>query len=853
MRLFHATSNMSTRSSVLMAIALLASGVVILGGWVAGATVIPQDVNRQGDGQQGNGRQGGGNQDDQKQDDKQDGDKQDDGQLPKNQGPQVGPGARDTDGHRIFEREAYDELRTRNRERAEPDITKIVPFRYPENKTPDNMRPTDTIFVRLMGDEKEYEVRWSDVVEIRPFNQLILDEANFLVDAGRFNDAFDYFDFLQKTNADLVARDRDEIPGLQEAINGYLFQEAQTLNSQGERENSLSLLLELYRRDPNYAGLGDELGSVIDAKVTAEIQDQDYAAAQRLLTNLSERFPDNPTVDKWRQQLTAEAQSRFEAAKALFSGGNLHKARDTALASTRIWPLDDTRAFLEEIQQASPRVVVAVELPAPDNPDPNALNDWSSRRAGRLLSRTAAEYIGPGPQGGEYLFPLGDVELDPLDKQMVLRVHPGMKWYPSGREVTGYDLAEQFRVMALPESPRYVPGWNSLLGSLELRNVYEVDVHLATDHVDPRAFLTDRLQPWDAQDNSPPFTNGPFLSPERIGSEAHYRAAEDYFAQGERQPTEIVEQHFLNWQNASAALIDREVAVLDRVAPWDVKRLSGIPYLRVQPYAIPTVHCLIPNLNRSLPSDRTFRRGLLLGLNRQVLLDTLLQGNPAPGSRVISGPFPAGRDVSDVLAYAYDESIQPEEYDPQMGMILCAAARQLVSKRLEERGAQPLPAIPTIVLALPPHDAARVACRTIKQQWERMGLSVQLREQAASDRSDDYDFRFTELQMCEPLVDARRLLGPGGIAEAHNAYVNLALRQLDQATDWRSAADQLKEIHRLVNQDVTILPLWQLTEYFAYHGSLRGVQNRETNAPPVSLYQYLENWQSPPALLPASL
>jgi hypothetical protein len=107
--------------------------------------------------------------------------------------------------------------------------------------------------------------------------------------------------------------------------------------------------------------------------------------------------------------------------------------------------------------------------------------------------------------------------------------------------------------------------------------------------------------------------------------------------------------------------------------------------------------------------------------------------------------------------------------------------------------------------------------------------------------------------MFEPLVDAQRLLGRGGVAQAENAYVGLALRELEAATDWRQAGERLKEIHRLVHQDVTLLPLWQITEYFAYHGSLQGVTNPTGNSPPVTLYQYIESCQCPPLILPDRL
>ena len=789
-------------------------------------------------------------------DDAQDGDDQDqsDNELPVGQNPDLKPGERDSAGLRIFERDPYDELHTRNKDnREEVDVTWILPFRFAEGDSPETMRPSDVIYVRLIGNDREYEVKWGDVVELRPFNQVVLAEANALVEEGRFNEAFDYFDFLQKSNSDLILRDRPEIVGLQESINGYLFKESQQLVADGDADAALSLLFELYGRDASYAGLADGLAAIIDARVQSKFDEQEYAAAQRLLRSLSDKFPENATVTKWQTQFEEQSRARYAEAQALLEAGEVHDARSKAIDAVQIWPIDEVNEFLTQVQNLSPRIVVAVEAAAPDNPSPVALDDWASRRAGRLLHRSPAEFIAPGPQGGEYQYPLGELQVEALENRLTYNVRPGMTWYPSGREVTGYDLAELLNSMSQPTSSNFAPGWRSLLESARLRRVYDVEFLLTSAHVAPHAYLAAPLSPWDQQSGKATATNGPFFHFDTRGRDSRFRSAEGYFATGERQPREVVERRFTNWQDAAGALVDREVAVVDRIAPWDVDRLRQIPYLRVEQYAVPTIHCLVPNRDRLLPGSRTFRRGLLMGLNREVLMETLFQGPASPGSRVISGPFPAARDVTDVLGYAYDEDVESHPYDPQMGMILATAAKKLVSNHLEEQGAEPLPENPPIVLALPPHDTARVICRGIKQQWERLGLSVELKEQAASDPSDDYDFRLLELQIFEPLVDAQRLLGRGGAAEARNAYVGLALEQLQRAQDWREVGERLQEIHLLVHQDVTLLPLWQITEYFAYHGSLREVTNPNADLPPVTLYQYIESWQSPPALLPDNL
>jgi len=92
--------------------------------------------------------------------------------------------------------------------------------------------------------------------------------------------------------------------------------------------------------------------------------------------------------------------------------------------------------------------------------------------------------------------------------------------------------------------------------------------------------------------------------------------------------------------------------------------------------------------------------------------------------------------------------------------------------------------------------------------------------------------------MWEPLVDARQLLGEEGICGGCSPYMSLALRQLDEAADWRQVGSRMRRIHRIAFEDVAVVPLWQWTDHFAYRKSVRGIGAR-----PVCLYQNVEQWQ----------
>ncbi len=72
-----------------------------------------------------------------------------------------------------------------------------------------------------------------------------------------------------------------------------------------------------------------------------------------------------------------------------------------------------------------------------------------------------------------------------------------------------------------------------------------------------------------------------------------------------------------------------------------------------------------------------------------------------------------------------------------------------------------------------------------------------------------------------------------------SSYMNLALRKLDTARNWREVRSRLRDIHRVVHNDVAVIPLWQTVNYFAYRKSLKNVGDRL-----ISLYQNVEQWET---------
>jgi MarR-like DNA-binding transcriptional regulator SgrR of sgrS sRNA len=133
-----------------------------------------------------------------------------------------------------------------------------------------------------------------------------------------------------------------------------------------------------------------------------------------------------------------------------------------------------------------------------------------------------------------------------------------------------------------------------------------------------------------------------------------------------------------------------------------------------------------------------------------------------------------------------------------------------------------------------------MACLALRQELEKVGVTLQLRELSAgasTHPADDVDLVYAELAMSEPVVDAQRLLGEGGLSRSCSPAMTLTLRQLAQATEPAQARIRLRRVHRLAHEESAVIPLWQLTDYFACQSTLKGIA-KET----VSLYQNVEKW-----------
>ncbi len=154
--------------------------------------------------------------------------------------------------------------------------------------------------------------------------------------------------------------------------------------------------------------------------------------------------------------------------------------------------------------------------------------------------------------------------------------------------------------------------------------------------------------------------------------------------------------------------------------------------------------------------------------------------------------------------------------------------------------------MPEMVLACPERETSELVALMIQRQWAAIQIPVRIvfyQDPKRIGRDENIDFWLVECPLKEPLLDAPRIFGAEGLHGQPSPYMELALEQLRQARDWAEAGKCLREIHRLCFEETTVLPLWQLTEFYAHREEFSGI---EPAAGLIDLYQNLRHWQQVP-------
>ena len=705
-------------------------------------------------------------------------------------------------------------------------VLRVRPLKLPERRVPFPF-PGGRLKLRLIDKPaQEFEVAWSNIARIELFEQIILQEGLKLANDNKFDEAYDYF-------AKLYSR-YPHTPGLATATSRYLQRNALAAFKEGEHSRALAMLASLYERQPNFSGLNKAVDTVTDQIIQGHLKQRDLRTARSVLDVVDKQFADLEldVINRWQDKFRKAADAQMEAGVKAFRQQEYRQARAAAMQAKTIWPgHQQAQELLQLIQRDHPTVIVGVRTISPQPLRPR-VDSPASIRTSFLAAPTLTRITDYSAEGGVYASPIGALGLDPTGRELSLTVLD----YPAGSPESLDAPAVVARWLLRAADPRreeYTPLLGQVVGSVVTPEADLLVMGLARTHVRPESLLQDVL----LEDCGLPSPIGAY----------HAMPAEAGTLQLESVDTEatvavIEELLFSSDDEAVKALVQGDIDILDRVAPWQVSALRSNRNITVGQYRLPTVHVLIPTHAKSLLDEREFRRALCYGIDRRrVLKELILGGAKLPGFQVISGPFPSGITLNDNVRYGYNDAVQPRPYEPRLAGLLAAVAWTKVQKA--EKGKEdPADApFPTLRLAHSSDPVARTACQAIQLQLQPLGIPIELVElepQQLLDPDGDFDLRYAELCSWEPVVDAMRILGRDGVAGRCTDPMHAALQRLDEARNWNDAIAGLHDIHELAAGDLPVIPLWQTSNYYAHHRSFGGL-------PPttIHLYQSLADWR----------
>ena len=741
----------------------------------------------------------------------------------------------------LIEREPYDEfqLDTYNSD----VIIRIRPLASP----PSNPLPTDgtLIFDSPELNDELLQVPYENITYYKTYINLLLEEADQLIAAKQYGKAFRNLLFIYDHGG---SKNQQIIEKLQTC----LFQDARNSYKSGNFELSLSIFEDLYRENPDFR-LEDIPDKPIDLilkslneNINQQFQKGKYESVAMALIKVKSEYEKDADdlISNWNAKLVEQSNGLIAQAKKFASSGDGRSAHLTARKANDVLPnRPEALDLFADIVKQYPLVFVGVSSGGA-GANPLSIDDWGARRVGRLTMRSVVEFDGFGDEGGKYKFLNGEItQMDEAGFVYQLSLKPKNEF--AIPQLTALELADRLLARGSADSDQYFVPYAKIIKDVAIDGENNIILHLNRQFVRPEALLQFLYQ---SSGGDEAVQNGAYQLKEINDEVSVFAINKEYTLNDDLQHPEIIERKFANGSEAVDALISGEIDAIDRVPLADITRLKSSAGIEVRPYAVPTVHMLVPNLRHEFTKNINYRTGLKRGLDRDLIVrEILCGGREVSGCEVVSGPFPIGTEDNDQVSYAYDLRLKTQQSNDKLGRVLTEIVFRTKVDQLRDDGVEDAESKvekPKLVLAHTTDEVARIASRAIQSSWQQMGLDVSLRELEPGQvvpEDKDWDFLYYQIAMQEPLTDCERLFGAQGIVPEMSAPVQQTMRKLGYADSWQFTGQTMRRLHRQIYNDLTVIPLFQLQEFYAYRDNVKNIGPSVVN-----FYENIFAWRIDP-------
>lgn len=336
----------------------------------------------------------------------------------------------------------------------------------------------------------------------------------------------------------------------------------------------------------------------------------------------------------------------------------------------------------------------------------------------------------------------------------------------------------------------------------------------------------------NADFNLQPVGNGPYrlesvLSENGEISGVALRAFEDFYA-GRPFIDQVVFRYYPDEQAALAAYRNGDVQGISQVSGEVLIEALKQPGLNVHTGRMPQLYLIYFNLdNPSLPffQEKALRHAFLQGLNRQQMLDEHLNGQ----GLIADGPIFPG-------TWAYYEDMPRLEYDPDAALQAIRTAEYTIPASggsVREKDGIAL----SFEMVYPDEPLYALLAESIRQDWARLGIDVQLKAVTYESLLNDYlgprtyQAALVMLNMARspdpdpyPFWDEAQATGGQNYAKWQDRQASEFLERARVSTDLAERARNYRNFQVRFSTELPALPLFYPVYSYAVDQDVQGVR-----------------------------
>lgn len=622
-------------------------------------------------------------------------------------------------------------------------------------------------------------------------------------------------------------------PKFDEIYQRLIFKDADQRLEQGQTEEALRLLEELWKPGVDIPELPSRLGRVVDRRIKES--GDDYRQIRHFLADLATRYPTNPTVVEWRETLIQRAAKSLQQARDEATAGQFANAARTVDLAARIWP--ETAGLKEAHRELTERYQIlrigVLDLPGHDN-SPARMPSEAQERTNWLTEARLFEPTSISEQGVRYRSSFFESwEPTDLGRRVQFRLKLKRADWEARPLITSSDVYGELMARVDPGSKQFDERLAGFVDGITVLNPTEFSVKFRQLPLRPEALwqmtvaVSEPSRPLNddvSTGDSATLGRQRFQELDRTLGQIRYgRVRRQSSSIRSHHVDEIVEVHYDNWDRALQGLLRGDISAVPSAGLKDLKGLHDDGRFFVVPYAQPRSHLLFFSPQNQALHDGQFRRAIMHAVPREQLLNNVVLRDIAGShARLITGPFSSN-------SYGYNRQLPQAEFDPALAAALALTAKKHLGGTL-----------PVLRMTCPDDARSHEVAQIMIEHWRRVGIEVQLREDA--DSSDDWDICYQTVKSVEPLMDIWPLLTlqPSARVDALQTLSEPSRRlllELERTVDWTTAT---KLLHRLLADlliEARYVPLWEVDEYLIVRKNVSGVPTRLMHP-----YSEVERW-----------